>query len=174
MLYNLTMTIAIFSAKLLELSLSSIRLIFTVKQEKFKAACIAFIECLVWCFVISGIINSLSQNTYWLLAYSLGYASGVYTGSIIEKKLALGNRSIQFISSLKDKDAIINYLKENNHGYTIILGEGATEERVIILTIVKRRDVIKVTKDVEKLCQHQIFSITSDVSNVYGGFGLRK
>lgn len=173
-LFNILMTIAIFFAKLIEISLSSIRLIFVVKQERFKAAIIAFIECLIWAFVVSGIIDGLTENMLWLVSYCLGFASGVYAGTVIENKLAIGNRSIQFIASIKDKDNILNKLSELGHGYTILNASGSKEEKVIILTIVKRKDLQKIITDIEKLCVDPVFSVTSDVSNVIGGIGLKK
>ena len=109
-----------------------------VKGQKSKAAMLGFIECVIWGLVVSSVITTLGDNIALLLFYCLGYALGLYIGSSIEGKIALGTSNIQLIANEKNTKKIIDYLKENNKGYTIFEGNGAKEKVNMILIVMQR------------------------------------
>ena len=70
-----------------------------------------------------------------LFAYCLGYASGLYLGSIIESKIALGTSSIQIMVNNEYIDDVGNYLKEKNLGFTILEGHGSKSEMFVVIIV---------------------------------------
>lgn len=163
----------ICAVKILEMSIQSVRLILQVKGLKVAASLIAFIECLIWGLVASAVILTLSQNIYWLFAYCLGFASGIFFGSIIEDKLALGKVNLQFMTDEKDGNRIIEYLIANNKGFIAIEGFGYHGKSFKINTVIDRRYEKRVITDIHKITAN-VFVVTSDIGKTIGGYGLRK
>ena len=171
---NILIAFTIFLAKVVEISLSSIKLIFMVKKEKVIASAIAFVECLVWAIVVSGVITNLKDNPLWIIAYCGGYALGYYTGSFIEEKLAMGTVFLQFIVPKSDEKIVTDKLKEMNCGITTMSGKGTQTAVTIIMTIVPRKNATRITDAVAEVSAKSVFAVVSDVTKTIGGSGLRK
>lgn len=166
--------LAICGAKILEISISSIKTVCMVKGERKLATLLAFVECLVWGFVISSVIDSLSSNVWLLLSYCVGYSSGLFIGSKIESKIALGTTSINVMVAKKHIEDIENYLREHNNGFAVFDGRGSKGEMSMIVMVVARRDAKKTMAKVRQICDNEVFIVTSDVSKFVGGYGIRK
>lgn len=161
-------------AKILEISIQSIKTVCMVKGQKLVAACLAFTECLVWGLVISSIITSLSGNMFLLFSYCLGYAMGLYLGSVIENKIALGTSNVQIIVNKIHISEVEKYLRENNHGFTVLQGHGSKEETYVVIMVLPRKQSKKIMNDIRKICENKVFLISSEVNNFVGGYGVRK
>jgi hypothetical protein len=90
-----------------------------VKGQRLKAAGLGLLECSIWGLVISTIIGTLGDNLFLLAFYCLGYATGLFLGSTLEGKIALGTSSLQLIANDENTKKIIDYLKANERGYTV-------------------------------------------------------
>ena len=161
-------------AKILEITIQSMKTVCMVKGETKVAALLGFTECTVWGLVISSIITKLSSNPWLLFSYGFGYAIGLYLGSILEKKIGLGTRSIKIIANKKNTDEIVAYIKEKGHGFTVLPGYGATEPMNMILIIVPRRESYKIEGYIKKNWKEGVFTISSDINDFNGGYGIRK
>ena len=171
---NILIGIGIFLAKIAEISLQSIKLIFLVRGKKTLATLMAFFEVLIWSFVVSGIISSLNSNPVWLIMYCLGFALGFYVGSVITDKLALGMVNIRIIIDEKDAEKVMKYLEEKEHGFTKLIGEGAHSVSIVINTIVKKKDSSEILSDIKSLCSGHVFTTIYDIDKSIGGIGLSK
>jgi uncharacterized protein YebE (UPF0316 family) len=145
-----------------------------VKGEKKLAALLGFIECLVWGFVISSVITSLSSNVFLLLSYCVGYASGLLLGSTIESKLALGTSSVQIMVDDDRVKIVENYLKDKGYGFTVLDGHGSKEAMHVVIMVLARKDVKRTMQEIRKMCDGDVFMVTSEISNFTGGYGIRK
>lgn len=84
------------AAKIIEISIQSLKTCMMVKGQRLKAAMLGFIECMIWGLVISTIISTLGNNYILLLFYCCGYAVGLFLGSTIENKLQLELAALSF------------------------------------------------------------------------------
>ncbi|MBE6542754.1 MAG: hypothetical protein E7672_09985, partial [Ruminococcaceae bacterium] len=50
------------AAKIIEISIQSLKTCMMVKGQRLKAACLGFAECTIWGLVISTIIGTLGDN----------------------------------------------------------------------------------------------------------------
>lgn len=164
----------VFAAKIVEITIQSLKTCMMVKGQRLKAAGLGLLECVVWGLVVSSIISTLGDNPLLLLFYSLGYASGMFLGATIENKIALGTSNLQLIAGEESTRKIIMYLKENNRGYTMFNGYGSKEPMNMILIILSRREVSPVLKEIRRICQNKVFVVTSEVSKYMGGYGMVK
>ena len=80
----------IFFSRVLEVSIGTLRNILVNKGYGKKASLLAFVEALSWVFVASKVIGALSTEPLKGIVYALGFAGGVFAGSILEKIIALG------------------------------------------------------------------------------------
>ena len=162
------------AAKIVEITIQSLKTCMMVKGQRIKAAALGFVECMIWGLVISTIISTLGDNLALLLFYCVGYATGLFLGSTIEGKIALGTSNLQLIANDESTKLIIAYLRENKRGYTIFSGQGSTDKMNMILIVLPRRDMKRVLREIRKLCNYHVFVVASDVSKYAGGYGLVK
>ncbi len=161
-------------AKIVEISIQSLKTCMMVKGERVKAAGLGFLECVIWGLVISTIIGTLGDNLFLLLFYCVGYATGLFLGSYIESKLALGTSNLQLIANDDNTQKIIDYLKLNNRGYTVFAGQGSVDKMNMIFIVLSRRELQKVLWDIRKICDKKVFVVASEVSKYAGGYGMMK
>ena len=101
------------AAKIIEITIQSLKTCMMVKGERVKAAALGFVECAIWGLVISTIISTLGDNLLLLLFYCVGYAAGLFLGSLIEGKIALGTSNLELIANDESTALIEDYLKAN-------------------------------------------------------------
>ena len=173
-LHPILIAFIILFAKTLELSLSAIKTVFISKGKKPLAVLVGFIECAVWALIVSAVITSLTSNMLWLLGYCVGYCLGIYIGLLIEEKIALGIKQIEFVTDRFNSLIIEQYLKENNRGFYTIQGYGKQDEVYIVKTIVQRKDENRLLKEIGEIADYHFFTTTSDISRTIGGYGLKR
>ena len=161
-------------AKIVEITIQSLKTCMMVKGQRLKAAALGFSECAIWGLVISTIISTLGDNPVLLLFYCLGYATGLFLGSTLEGKIALGTSNLQLIANDENTKKIVEYLKTNGRGYTIFGGQGSKDKMNMILIVLPRRDSLRVLKEIRKLCENNVFVVASEVSKYAGGYGMVK
>ena len=173
-LHPIVVCLLVCAAKIVEISIQSLKTCMMVKGQRLKAAMLGFTECMIWGLVISTIISTLGDNLLLLVFYCAGYAMGLFLGSTIEGKIALGTSNLQLIANDENTKLIISYLRQNKRGYTVFSGQGSTDRMNMILIVLPRREMKKVLKEIRKLCQNRVFVVASDVSKYAGGYGLVK
>lgn len=161
-------------AKIVEITISSLKTCMMVKGQRFKAAALGFTECAIWGLVVSTIIGTLGDDLFLLAFYCLGYATGLFLGSTLEGKIALGTSSLELIANDENTEKILAYLKENNRGYTVFDGHGSTDKMNMIFIVLPRREVAKALKEIRSICENNVFVVASEVSKYAGGYGMVK
>lgn len=173
-LHPVAVCLIVCLAKIVEITIQSLKTCMMVKGQRLKAAGLGFIECTIWGLVISTIIGTLGDNLFLLLFYCVGYATGLFLGSTIENKIALGTSNLELIANEENTALILDYLKENKRGYTVFDGHGSKDKMNMIFIVLPRREMPKVLKDIRKLCDNKVFVVASDVSKYAGGYGMVK
>ena len=161
-------------AKIIEITIQSLKTCMMVKGQRLKAAGLGFVECTIWGLVISTIIGTLGDNLFLLAFYCVGYATGLFLGSTLEGKIALGTSSLQLIANKENAAKIVEYLKENSRGYTVFDGQGSKDKMYMIFIVLPRRDVVSVFKQIRKICENNVFVVVDDVNKYAGGYGMVK
>ena len=73
------------AAKIVEITIQSLKTCMMVKGQRLKAACLGFVECTIWGLVISTLIGTLGDNLLLLVFYCAGYATGLFLGSTLKE-----------------------------------------------------------------------------------------
>ena len=162
------------AAKIIEITIQALKTCMMVKGQRIKAAGLGFVECAIWGLVISTIIGTLGDNLFLLVFYCFGYAAGLFLGSTLEGKIALGTSSLQLIANDENTARIIEYLKSSFRGYTVFEGQGSKNKMNMIFIVLPRRDTLEVVKKVRVICENNVFVVVDDVNKYAGGFGMLK
>ena len=124
--------------------------------------------------LIGTIIGTLGDNLFLLFFYCAGYATGLFLGSTIENKIALGTSNLELIANDDSTEKITSYLREHQRGYTVFDGYGSTDKMNMIFIVLPRKEAPKVLKDIRRICENKVFVVASEVSKYAGGYGMVK
>lgn len=163
----------IFFAKIIEVSLTTVRTVLLTRGEKLYASVIGFFEVIIWLVVVGNVLQNIQQDPIKIFVYALGFACGNYVGSIIEEKLAIGLVTFNIITTKENEDKILKALKSANLGVTVVSGKGYDNEKSVLIVHAKRKRKGEIVKLIEDLDIKAVISI-ADTRTVYGGYGLRK
>ncbi|NLY55194.1 MAG: DUF2179 domain-containing protein [Firmicutes bacterium] len=147
----------IFFARILDVSLGTIRIIFVSKGKRFLAPLLGFFEVLIWLLAIGQVMQHLT-NVATYLAYAGGFAMGNYVGILIEEKLAVGVVVLRIIT-VKDADRLSQTLIAHGYGVTKVQAEGSTGPVTVIYTIIKRKNLPEVVQLIREINPKAFFSI---------------
>lgn len=140
--------VLIFLARVCDMSLDTIRVIFVSKGIRYLPAIVGFFEVIIWLVAIGQVMNNLT-NVVCYLAYGAGFATGTIIGMAIEERLSLGLATVRIITA-EDPDGLIQILRSHDYGVTVLDGEGGKGRVKVIFTIIKRQDlqhVVAIIKD---------------------------
>jgi len=160
--------ILIFLARIFDVSLGTLRIVFVSRRLKYFAAFIGFFEVIIWLFAINIIMDNLN-NVVGYLAYGLGFASGNYIGICIEDRLAVGNAVLRIITR-RDATELVKVLREKGYPVTRVAAEGKQGEVSIIFMVIRRCDYDEVIETLQEYNPKAFYTL-EDVRLVSkGGF----
>lgn len=168
----IVLPLLIFAARILDVSLGTVRIVFVSRGLKYLAPLVGFFEVIIWLLAIRVIIQNLN-NVACYIAYGAGFAMGTFIGLQIEKKIAIGNSLIRVITQ-KDATELIQHLREKNYGLTSIDAQGVKGKVHVIYIIIRRHDIENVAGIIREF-NPQAFYTIEDIQLVSRGiFPLKK
>jgi uncharacterized protein YebE (UPF0316 family) len=156
----------IFLARICDVSLGTLRIIFVAKGKKNIAPFLGFFEVLIWIIAISKIMQNLDYYINYV-AYAAGFASGNLVGMLIEEKLALGIQMIRVFTSDGGMD-LVRSLNSNGFGATSVEAQGAKQKVFLVYSIVHRNELEKVLEIINCFNPRAFYTI-EDVKAVNEG-----
>lgn len=161
----------IFFARVIDVTLGTLRIIFVSRGMKVLAPFIGFFEALIWLLAIGQIMQSLT-NPGLYIAYAAGFAVGNYVGIYLEEKIAIGLLCVRTITN-EDATELIEYLKAQNFGVTSVSASGVSGQVRLILSIIKRKDLNRMISVIKDKMPRAFVSV-EDVRSVAEGYFPRK
>jgi uncharacterized protein YebE (UPF0316 family) len=156
----------IFMARICDVSIGTMRIIFVSKGKRNIAPVLGFFEVLIWITAISKIMQNL-DNYINYIAYAAGFATGNYVGMIIEEKLAMGIQMIRVFAHEKGPE-LVQLLNLSGYGATVVEANGAREKVHLIYTIVQRNKLTDVLEVINRFDPKAFYTI-EDVKAVNEG-----
>jgi uncharacterized protein YebE (UPF0316 family) len=129
--------IFIFFARILDVSIGTIRIMFVSKGFRGKATMLGFVEVLIWIIIVAQIFQNL-DNWMNYVAFAGGFAAGNFIGMYIEEKMKMGVQIFRIIVG-EDSENLLGALKEANFRVTSIHGEGKFGPVKLLFTVAKRK-----------------------------------
>jgi uncharacterized protein YebE (UPF0316 family) len=156
----------IFSARVADVSLGTIRVIFISKGLKYIAPVIGFFEVIIWLLAIGQVMQNLT-NVASYIAYGAGFATGTLMGMLVEERLSLGTVIIRVITR-RDSADLVSHLRGLNYGVTELNAEGSTGQVKVLLMVIKRQDSKEVVAKIKQFNPQAFYSI-EEVKSVRDG-----
>jgi uncharacterized protein YebE (UPF0316 family) len=159
-------TVAIFLARLTDVSMGTMRQILIYRGRRKIASFSAFFEIMIWIIAVSRVVTT-SAPFYYMIAYGLGFASGNYLGSYIEEKIALGYLFAYIVP--KRTSDLVNKLREAGFGVTVMHGSGSMGIHPVYNVLFRRKDGQRLV-DIIKKYDEEAFYTLMDVRSERGGY----
>jgi uncharacterized protein YebE (UPF0316 family) len=147
----------IFFARIGDVSIGTMRMLFTMRGRRMLAPVCGFFEVLIWIFVMREIMLNVN-NVAACFAWAIGYAAGNLVGMTLEEKIALGKQIIRIITA-QPAERLLEILKDANLSFTIIDGHGSRGPVKIIFTVIERKNRRRVEKLITAFDPKAFYSI---------------
>lgn len=147
----------IFIARVADVSIGTIRIVFVSKGLKLLAPLLGFFEIFIWLLAMTKVFENL-DNWFYFIAYSAGFATGNYIGLLIEEKLALGYANLQIITQKSGID-LARKLSDEGFGVTWNDANGSRGEVTVIYCVIKRTNFKKVSDIIMKYNPRAFYTI---------------
>jgi uncharacterized protein YebE (UPF0316 family) len=127
----------IFSLRILDVSVGTLRVMYMVRGDRRKAVPLAFFESLIWVFAISRIMKEV-DNAANMVAFAAGFAAGTMVGMTLERWIASGFVMVRVVSDV-GKEKLAGEMRGAGFGVTVLLGEGREGEQEILFVVALRK-----------------------------------
>jgi uncharacterized protein YebE (UPF0316 family) len=151
-------------------SFFTIRMILTLKGQRYLAAGLSTIEVVIYVVGLGLVLENLNEIQN-LIAYAVGYGIGVIVGMKIEEKLALGYITINVITKEYDLD-LPKALREKGYGVTDWAAHGLEGDRMAMQILTPRKYELKLYQTIKEL-DPKAFIISFEPKAIHGGFWVK-
>ncbi len=156
----------LFIARILDVSIGTIRIILISKGYKTIAPLLGFVEALIWVVAASQVMSNLN-NFFYYIAYAAGFAAGTYTGIWLEEKISLGKVIVRVITN-RDASELLHHLREEEFAATSLDAEGRYGPVKLLFIICKRKSLENVVNTIKEYNPNAFYTI-EDLRYVNGG-----
>lgn len=139
----------LFVLRVVNYSISTIRLVFIARSQRALAAALAFLEALIFAVTMASVVTDLS-NLSNLLAYCLGAAVGSYVGMLLEARFVTSYRVVNVVAKERGK-IIAEELRNAGYGVTLTHGEGRDGTVTMLRSIINNKDTSNVMEIVQRI-----------------------
>lgn len=133
----------IIAARILDVSISTIRLLLVMNGKRHIAPFVGAIEVFLWITIIGQIIKGENSMISYV-AYGVGFGLGTYIGMKIEEAIAIGQVMIKSVTA-KPADELIVYLKKHDIKFSHIEAETNDGPAHIIWAVIERKGLPELT-----------------------------
>lgn len=147
----------IFFARIIDVSIGTVRLIFTARGYRSLAPILGFFEVLVWLLAIKQILSNLT-NVMTYIGYAAGFATGTYVGIILEERLSIGNVMLR-ITARKNPRPLLEALKKTRHFVTDSVAHGPKGKVAIIHLTIPRQELTNIIQIIKHHDPKAIYTI---------------
>jgi len=147
----------IFSARIIDVSIGTLRIILVSKGLRIYATLLGFVESLVWVTAIVQVMQNLNGPVNYV-AYALGFSMGTYIGMFLETKISIGKVVLRLITN-RDNSALLERLIIENYNLTTIDAEGRMDRVKIIFMVLDRKQVPRVVSLINKFHPNSFYTV---------------
>ncbi|MGE4453255.1 MAG: DUF5698 domain-containing protein [Sphaerochaeta sp.] len=149
---SLYLALMIFLARVVDVSLGTLRHALVVRGKRALTFIIAFVESIIWVFAVSRVINDLS-DPLMAIAFAFGFAAGTFVGITLESVLKIGEQVVKVFT--QKGHAVACLLREQGFRVTEFQGNGRDGTIYLLFVQVPRRSVkqvMKHTRSIDPTC----------------------
>ncbi|GAA0316031.1 DUF2179 domain-containing protein [Oceanobacillus sp. FSL W7-1293] len=172
MLENVLVMVAIiFIVNVLYVSIMTVRMILTLKGRTYIAAFVSIFEMVMYVVGLMLVLDNLNQFQN-VIAYAVGFATGLIIGSKIEEKLALGYITVNVVSANPDLN-FTQRLREKGYGVTSWSSYGMDGDRLSVQILTPRKYELRLYETIHEI-DPKAFIISYEPKRIHGGFWVKQ
>lgn len=157
---------AVFGLNMLSTTLGNLKTILLTRRVMKLVYVTTFIDAMV--FALAFRCLATSSSLAFLVVFAAGRLGGVYLGSIIESKLALGTLEVSIHKHLQEGIKLADQLRNLGYSVTTFKGYGINgNERLVVTAVIPRREMA----ELKPLLGSRVNMTVKDVSKTYGKIG---
>ena len=161
--------VKIFFARILDVTISTIRHNIMMKGKLVISTTLAFLEILIWFLIAREALTIAVESWLIPVSYSLGYATGTLIGSLLSNKLIKGEVGVQIIID-EDRQDVLNALKLRGYGLSILhMESGFKSEPKLMLFLEVNQKSLKKLEHLVQTIDPDAFIVVSDTKKVFNG-----
>ncbi|MBR9701085.1 DUF2179 domain-containing protein [Candidatus Woesearchaeota archaeon] len=158
-LYTLgVIPLLIFLARIVDVSMGTIRMIFIARGYRGIAPILGFFEVIIWLLAIQQIMQNLS-NPITYIAYAGGFAAGTYIGIIIEDRISIGKVMLRILTN-RDASRLVKAFHNADFIATVTESRGRDGDVRDIFSILERKNLHQAIDIMNKYNPNAFFSVT--------------
>jgi uncharacterized protein YebE (UPF0316 family) len=161
----------VFCARVTDVSLGTLRIIFTSRGKRNIAPLLGFVEVFIWIVVVSQVVKNVHSFPAYF-GYAAGFAVGTYIGMRIDERLAIGTLVIRIILP-QEGMTLAQHLRSAGYGVTVADGMGAAGEVKILFTIIQRKSLAGVVELIKEVSPKAFFTVEELRSTESGIFPVK-
>lgn len=167
-MYIFILCVKIFCVRIIDVSLGTVRTLFTVKGKNFVASCIGFFEILVWFLIVKEALNTDEESIFIAISYALGFATGTYVGGMVSDLFMDGTLGVFVTLSSKDQN-VVKAIRKAGYVLSVIDVKGYDKEKYLLLLEVDKKRINKLKKLINSL-DSKAFLVVNETKYVQNGF----
>lgn len=159
----------IFAARIIDVSLGTIRTVLFVKGKTIEPFIIAFFEVLIWYLIAREALNTNGNTILIAISYAGGYATGTFIGSKLSNHFVKGIVGVQII--VNESDKLVNDLRKRGYTLSIIeLKNNYDGQNKDMLYIQVKNSKLKELNYIIKKYDKDAFIVVNETKYVQNGF----
>lgn len=137
MLETILGALLVFSLRIIDVSIGTVRLVVLWRGQVGLAAALGFVESLTWVTAVSVVFANLGDPPQ-ALAFAAGFGTGVLVGGVVERRLAMGTVFVRVVAPM-ESDWIGPRMRAAGYPVTVINAEGRDGEVRLSFMVLPRK-----------------------------------
>ncbi len=160
----------IFSLRIADVSVGTIRVIYTVRGKRLQSVVLGIIESAVWIFAISKCMKYINQGDPWaIVGWAVGFGCGTAVGITLERWRGQGSILMRIITQHSSAHPLRTAIMAQGFGVTALRGEARDGEIRLLFVVAPRKRAKDLLRTVRQLDPHAFITI-DPVSEAIGGY----
>ena len=166
--------VQLFCFRIVDVSLATIRTVFTVKGKSGTAAVCGFFEVLIWFIVVREALSSGGSHIITAVFYAGGFAAGTLIGGILSEKLINSKMEVQIIVC-ENAEALEKAIREAGFGLSVVEVKASdfSDKKYMFFTEVESKRLKELKKLVMKTSE-KAFITVKETKYVQNGYFIKK
>ena len=161
--------INIFLARILDVSIGTVRTMLMVKGRTFLTVVLAFLEVFIWFLVAREALITNVDSIFIPISYSLGYATGTLIGAFVSNTFIKGVVGVEVV--VEENKTLLNTVRK--HGYAVsvidLKEDYSGKKRDMLFFQVNNRNLKKLIALIKRY-EKEAFIVVNDTKAVQNGF----
>lgn len=161
--------VEIFLARIMDVSISTLRTMIMVKKKSIFTPILAFFEVFIWFFAARKALTTDVDSILIPIFYSLGYATGTYIGGFLSEKFIKGVVSLEVTTKCNNYE-LIDALRDKGFAVSVVSLKDTLKEKKDMLQLTVKSSAFNKALKIIKQVDSKAFIVVKDTKVIHNGY----